>query len=338
MLDVEKPDLVVFTGDQLNGQGSSWDPKSVLAKFAKEVWGRGIPWAAIFGEHDSEVGLKREDQITLMENMPYSLAQRGPKDIHGVGNYVLKVRSADPSMTHLLTLYFLDSGWYTEGFFSFFGWFQPTKYDWLRQNQIDWFLQESASIDMIERPFTPDGAKDLGSIWARQTDQLTPQTRRLAKPNAMMFFHMPLPEAYSAADRNPDTKRPLDVGLSGLEQNGNAEGNDGFFTKALLNATESNHVNAAAGSGNGPKQEVKVVANGHCHLTENCRRVKGVWMCFGGGGSYSGYGRVGFDRRFRVYEISDYGERIRTWKRLEGTEAEPEGRVADDLVLYPQKF
>lgn len=31
-----------------------------------------------------------------MENMPYSLTQRGPKDIHGVGNYVLKVRSADP--------------------------------------------------------------------------------------------------------------------------------------------------------------------------------------------------------------------------------------------------
>lgn len=47
-------------------------------------------------------------------------------------------------------------------------------------------------------------------------------------------------------------------------------------------------------------------------VTENCRRVKGVWLCFGGGGSvqvsiilltidylhsslrsYSGYGRVG---------------------------------------------
>ncbi|KAJ3759333.1 Metallo-dependent phosphatase-like protein [Lentinula raphanica] len=330
MLDVEKPDLVVFTGDQLNGQDSSWDPKSVLAKFAKEVWRRGIPWAAVFGNHDSETGMGREEQMKLMESMPYSLAQRGPHDLHGVGNYVLKVRSADPSMTHLLTLYFLDSGSYSKGFYNFWGMFTPTAYDWIRQDQIDWFLRESASINMIERPFTPDGAKDLASInWRRQTDQLTPQTRRLAKPNAMMFFHIPLPEAYSTPDKNPRTKRPLDVGLSGLELNGNAEGSDGFFAKALLNATESNHVNAAESS----KQEVKVVANGHCHITENCRRVKGVWMCFGGGGSYSGYGKVGFDRRFRVYEISDYGEKIRTWKRLEGVEAEPEGHVVDDMVL-----
>ncbi|KAF8826081.1 hypothetical protein HHX47_DHR6000436 [Lentinula edodes] len=251
MLDAEKPDLVVFTGDQLNGQGSSWDPRSVLAKFAKEVWGRGIPWAAVFGNHDSENGMDREDQMKLMEAMPYSLAQRGPRDLHGVGNYVLKVLSADP----------------------------------------------------------------------------------LAKPNAMMFFHMPLPEAYSTPDKNPSTQRPLDVGLSGLEPNGNADSSDGFFEKALLNATESIHVNAQAGSETRPKQEVKVVANGHSHITENCRRVKGVWMCFGGGGSYSGYGKVGFDRRFRVYEISEYGEKIRTWKRLEGVEAEPEGHVVDDMVL-----
>ena len=63
-------------------------------------------------------------------------------------------------------------------------------------------------------------------------------------------------------------------------------------------------------------------------------------MCFGGGGyvfrlmaqnlssldksifirSYSGYGRVGFDRRFRIFDISDYGETIRTYKRTEHDE------------------
>ena len=49
------------------------------------------------------------------------------------------------------------------------------------------------SINAIERPFTPDGTKDLSDIWKRQgVDQITPNTRRLAKPNAIMFFHMPL--------------------------------------------------------------------------------------------------------------------------------------------------
>jgi len=54
--------------------------------------------------------------------------------------------------------------------------------------------------------------------------------------------------------------------------------------------------------GAGGIPEVKVVGNGHCHgkvacavstllfmipyvlVTENCKRVKGVWLCFGGGG------------------------------------------------------
>ena len=49
------------------------------------------------------------------------------------------------------------------------------------------------SIDPIERPFTPDGSKDLASVWKRQgVDQVTPDTKRFAKPNALMFFHIPL--------------------------------------------------------------------------------------------------------------------------------------------------
>lgn len=212
-LDEERPDLVIFTGDQLNGQGTSWDPTSVLAKFAAPVIARRIPWAAVFGNHDDEdpgqAGTRR-DQLRRMQGLPYSLVQAGPEDIHGVGNYVLKVSSADASKTHLLTMYFLDSGAYAAGFFTMFGFF-PTEYDFLRQDQIDWFLKESGmlilsssrmggailtsclyldSIKPIVRPFTPDGGKDFGSIWERQ--QHPPPSQKLAKPNALMFFHIPL--------------------------------------------------------------------------------------------------------------------------------------------------
>lgn len=322
MLDIEKPDLVVFTGDQLNGQGTSWDARSVLAKFAKAATQRNIPWAAVFGNHDEEEGASREAQLKYMQGLPYSLVERGPKDIHGVGNYVLKVWSADPSKTHLLTLYLLDSGAYYKGVLDWWGFFHGTEYDYLRQDQLDWFLQESSSIDAIERPFSPDGAKDLGSSWRRQAaGQVLPGSRRLAKPNALMFFHIPLQESAAAADINPATGQPLDVGQHDLEESGAAKKSAGFFHKGLLQALESDH----RAGGNLP--EVKVVGNGHSHITENCRRVKGVWLCFGGGGSYSGYGKVGFDRRFRIYDISDYGETIRTYKRTEADE------VVDDMVL-----
>ncbi|EDR14080.1 uncharacterized protein LACBIDRAFT_244580 [Laccaria bicolor S238N-H82] len=314
-LDAEKPDLVVFSGDQLNGQGTTWDPKSVLAKFARAVTDKGIPWAAVFGNHDEEDGLAKDQQMTLMKALPYSLVERGPKDVHGVGNYVLKVKSADASKTHLLTLYFLDSGSYSKGVLDWFGFFIPTEYDWIRQ--------VGASIKSIQRPFSPDTGKDLGHNWeVRQQpdDQITPAVAKLAKPNALMFFHIPLPESYSKADIDSQTKKPLDVGLHGLESPGNAKKSDGFFERGILKALESEHITNNI-------QEVKVIGNGHCHVTENCRRVKGVWFCFGGGGSYSGYGKIGFDRRFRVYDISDYGETIRTYKRTEKDD------IVDDMIL-----
>ncbi|KAI0028898.1 Metallo-dependent phosphatase [Vararia minispora EC-137] len=325
MLDLEKPDMVVFTGDQLNGQGTVIDAQSVLAKFAQEVARRGIPWAAVFGNHDDEdargAGTRR-DQAKLMQGLPYSLMQPGPDDIHGVGNYVLKVHSADPSKMHLLTLYFLDSGAYEQSVYTWFGLIRSAEYDWIHANQIDWFLQESASIPPIERPFTPDGVKDFGDIWRRQGEgQVAPSSVKLAKPNAMMFFHIPLPEAYGPADFDPRSGRALDQGVSGLEGKGSAKKNDGMLEKGLLRALESDHRGSRA------PPEVKIVANGHCHITENCRRIQGVWMCFGGGGSYEGYGKVGFDRRFRIYDVSDYGETIRTYKRLENDD------VVDEMTL-----
>ncbi|KAH8979165.1 Metallo-dependent phosphatase [Lactarius hatsudake] len=303
-LDAERPDLVVFTGDQLNGQGTSWDPTSVVAKFAAPVISRRIPWAAVFGNHDDE---DARDSGSRRDN----LVQAGPEDIHGVGNYVLKVLSADASKTHLLTMYFLDSGAYAAGFFDWLG-FWPTEYDYLRQDQIDWFLQQSGSIDPIVRPFTPDGGKDFGDVWARQ--QHPPAAQKLAKPNALMFFHIPLQESYSKPDTDPRTGQPLDIGTPDLESAGSAKKNAGFFEKGCY-ALSRLHIAAQAAY---PRS--KVVGNGHCH-------VNGVWLCFGGGGSFAGYGKIGFDRRFRIYEISDYGETIQTYKRLANDE------IIDRMVL-----
>ncbi|KAG8215016.1 Metallo-dependent phosphatase-like protein [Butyriboletus roseoflavus] len=303
VLDLETPDLVVFTGDQLNGQGTSWDPKSVLAKFAAEVTDRKIPWAAVFGNHDEENGDVKAEQLKMMQALPYSLVERGPKDIHGVGNYVLKVRSADRSMTHLLTLYFLDSGAYSKG----------TKLIG-SSNNLAQLIPLNARSSQTSRP-------TLETCGIDNSDQITPTMRKLAKPNALMFFHIPLQESYGTPDTDSRTGQPLDIGLHELEGPGSAKNSDGMFDNGLTKALESQNLAA------GVIPEVKVVANGHCHITEDCKRVQDVWLCFGGGGSYSGYGKVGFDRRFRVYDISDYGETIKTYKRSEHDE------VLDEFIL-----
>ncbi|KAG8919269.1 hypothetical protein FRC01_001369, partial [Tulasnella sp. 417] len=191
----EKPSLVVFTGDQLNGQTTSWDAQSVLLKAIGEVIAAEIPWALVFGNHDDQdTDLTRSEMMRVAKRMPYAVREmeEGPQWVDGVGNWLVKVRSADSSATHLLTLYFLDSHAYAASGWTFW---KTADYDWIKQSQIDWYKEQSALISPIERPFTPDGANDLGTVWKpRQGD------KRLAKPNALMFFHIPLPESYSPAD------------------------------------------------------------------------------------------------------------------------------------------
>jgi hypothetical protein len=52
VLDVEKPDLVILTGDQLHHDIP--DSQSALFKVVAPIIERSIPFAAVFGNHDSE--------------------------------------------------------------------------------------------------------------------------------------------------------------------------------------------------------------------------------------------------------------------------------------------
>ncbi|CDZ97861.1 Predicted DNA repair exonuclease SIA1 [Phaffia rhodozyma] len=325
VLDAETPDMVIFSGDQLNGQQTSWDSMSVLSKFAKPVIDRKIPWALVFGNHDDENDLSRKELMSAISRMPYSVSIAGDKDVDGVGNYLLKVYSHDPSKTHLASIYMIDSGSYQKATSVFQ---KTTGYDYIKQSQIDWYLSTSSKIGLIERPFQPDTASDLEGIWTKRkrggpkrTRQINTGERTLVKPNALMFFHIPLPEHINPADLDPDTGVPLDTGLL-LDTGGSSSVNSGFFENGIKQATTGK-----IGKNKKEMNEVRVISNGHVHIAENCRRIQGIWMCFGGGGSYSGYGRIGFERRFRIFDISEFGERISTYKHTES------GKIIDQMDL-----
>jgi len=248
--------------------------------------------------------------------------------VDGVGNYVIKLHSGDASRTHIFTLYFLDSHARQKQKYMW----SHADYDYLKPSQIGWFLNTSESIKPIERPFTPDGTDDLGKIWRRGTarHRLARQDegaqKNFAKPNAMMFFHIPLPESYGPVDKDLVTEEALDVGFQAEGEYGASKTNSGFFDGGLKKAKEIPESMMDTESVM-TKTEVKVVGHGHCHITDKCRRVSGIWMCFGGGGSYSGYGTEDFERRYRIYDIDDYGETIKTWKRTES------GKRVDEQVL-----
>ncbi|KAJ5989934.1 hypothetical protein N7499_010462 [Penicillium canescens] len=139
LLDEEKPDMVVFSGDQVNGETAP-DAQSALFKSVKLLVDRKIPYAAIFGNHDDEGDLNRAQLMTIYEDLPYSLSAAGPEDIDGVGNYIVEILDRGKSTHSALTFYFLDTHSYSPDERQFRG------YDWIKPSQTRWFKNTAQSL------------------------------------------------------------------------------------------------------------------------------------------------------------------------------------------------
>ncbi|KAI5865588.1 calcineurin-like phosphoesterase [Durotheca rogersii] len=148
LLDEEKPDLVVLSGDQVNGDTAP-DAQTAIFKYAQLLIKRKIPYVSIFGNHDDEgSSLPRMGQMALIEQLPYSLSVAGPDDIDGVGNYYVEILAQGTSKHSALTMYLLDSHAYSPDERQWSG------YDWIKKNQIDWFRQTSEGLKKKHREYT----------------------------------------------------------------------------------------------------------------------------------------------------------------------------------------
>ncbi|KAI0024521.1 calcineurin-like phosphoesterase [Xylariomycetidae sp. FL0641] len=147
LLEDEKPDLVVLSGDQVNGDTAP-DAQSAIFKYAALLIKHKIPYVSIFGNHDDEGALPRAGQMALIEQLPYSLSVAGPDDIDGVGNYYVEVLSQGTSKHSALTIYLLDSHSYSPDER------QWTGYDWIKKNQIDWFKQTASGLEKKHKEYT----------------------------------------------------------------------------------------------------------------------------------------------------------------------------------------
>ncbi|KAL1900208.1 Phosphatase dcr2 [Sporothrix stenoceras] len=147
ILEDERPDLVVLSGDQVNGETAP-DAQSAIFKYAGLLIKHKIPYVSIFGNHDDEGSLPRASQMSLIETLPYSLSKAGPDNIDGVGNYVVEVLARGSSSHSALTLYLLDTHAYSPDERKYKG------YDWIKQNQIDWFKNTAQSLKKSHAEYT----------------------------------------------------------------------------------------------------------------------------------------------------------------------------------------
>ncbi|CBQ73978.1 related to DCR2-dosage-dependent cell cycle regulator [Sporisorium reilianum SRZ2] len=328
-LDTEQPDLVVLTGDQLNGQGTSWDVRSVLALYTAPLIARRIPYAVILGNHDSESGsLTREEQMQIIANMPYSYSSVGPALVTGAGNYMLEVRAPGAGGGHVATLWFLDSGTRAEGE-KWKPWSKPG-YGYVHKDQIRWFETKFSQIKEVLLPYRPDGAADLpAQPWRKaSTWDAATTTQTLARPPGIVFMHIPVPEAFNPVDPTPlppilNPTHPSKLAIGDRLETATfagAQSQPGIFDLFTT-------LNAASPAG------VRLLVHGHMHLNSDCRRVAGVWICFGGGSSLAGYGRASVQRRARVVVFEQWAARIRTYHRVAHVASDDARKRWDEFVL-----
>ncbi|XP_013444508.2 probable inactive purple acid phosphatase 29 isoform X2 [Medicago truncatula] len=204
MILAEKPNLIVFTGDNIYGYDSSDSAKSMNAAFAPAIESN-IPWVAVLGNHDQEGSLSREGVMKYIVGLKNSLSKVNPPEVHiidGFGNNNLEIGGVQGTVFEnksVLNLYFLDSGDYSK---------VPTipGYDWIKPSQQLWFERTSAKL--------------------RKAYIKGPAPQKEAAPG-LAYFHIPLPE-YTSFDSSNMTGVKMETdGGDGISS---ASVNSGFFT------------------------------------------------------------------------------------------------------------
>ncbi|KAG6582859.1 Calcineurin-like phosphoesterase [Phytophthora cinnamomi] len=171
LIDLENPDFIAFSGDNVQVYGPSSQQRAINAvtKAAEE---RGIPYGMVFGNHDQEGDFPREKIVEMVSQKNHSYTVSGPETVDGVGNYMLNVTAPiggawGDEGDSVFRMYFLDSG--AEALTDKYP-YVFSEYDWIKQSQIDYYRQLSET-GRTERH--------------NSSDSVLP---------AVMFFHIPLVE------------------------------------------------------------------------------------------------------------------------------------------------
>ena len=179
MINTEKPDLVVITGDISFAVpwGGTLNNKYAHDMFIRFMENLGVYWTVTFGNHDSELYnyYDRSDVAGFYENesLKYCLFDRGPEDVFGQCNHAITVRNSDGLITESIIM--IDSNSYTDEDIFGFNWV----YDNIHQDQIDWYRETIEAHNAHNKSINPNIDTTVESL---------------------MFMHIPLMEVRDAHD------------------------------------------------------------------------------------------------------------------------------------------
>lgn len=195
-VETANPDLIV-----LNGDSFTFADKHVVNKLFSHINSYGVPWTFTFGNHDDQ-GYYNDTYISRLlagdtyENAKYIFLK--DDDVTGRSNFVISLRQNNAPVYNVFVLESHCVNYEYNG------------YDFLKQDQIDWF--ERISKDTAKGKFLPSSA----------------------------YLHISPPEFFTAA-KNPDKYQVLIGSTDEFGGGPNPSYELGFFAKAKECGLKSMH-------------------------------------------------------------------------------------------------
>lgn len=144
-----QPNLILVLGDTTLCDRNDIE----YERFVRQMDSYQIPWACVFGNHDDEGRADKARLVEILKTSEYGLFQYGPSNLHGAGNYVLRLTRHGKTQQ---MLFMMDSGSSHEF---------EAKTDGIHAQQVAWYSWNMDGVKAAEGAYPPN----------------------------MVFFHIPLP-------------------------------------------------------------------------------------------------------------------------------------------------
>ena len=289
-LDREKPDLVIFTGDQIKGYSKKFkkDPaiiESTTDILVEPIAKRNIPFMVTYGNHDAQCGIDNRGQYKFYAKYD-NFISGDLRNSDDVGTADIQIYSSTEDKP-VFELYIIDShGKAKDG----------AGYAPVDKKQIEWYVSRREQLKSENGDYLP----------------------------SLVFQHIPVPEFFDVIKKVPKGTKGA-VPAYGAHENEYFVLNDETIAEGgfMLESPASPDVNTGEFEAMSEKGDVLGIYVGHDHNNSFVVKYKGVDLGYTQGAGFNVYG-PGENRGVRIFELDEtapreYKTHTATFKELCGT-------------------
>lgn len=289
-LDREKPDLVIFTGDQIKGYSKKFkkDPaiiESTIDILVEPIAKRNIPFMVTYGNHDAQCGVDNRGQYKFYAKYD-NFISGDLRNSDDVGTADIQIYSSTEDKP-VFELYIIDShGKAKDG----------AGYAPVDKKQIEWYVSRREQLKAENGDYLP----------------------------SLVFQHIPVPEFFDVIKKVPKGTKGA-VPAYGAHENEYFVLNDETIAEGgfMLESPASPDVNTGEFEAMSENGDVLGIYVGHDHNNSFVVKYKGVDLGYTQGAGFNVYG-PGENRGVRIFELDEtapreYKTHTATFKELCGT-------------------